>query len=99
VRELENLVTRMMILREGDTIGIEDLPKKIMTRQKHEGQMSVVNLPPEGYSLEQLEREVVIEALERNDWNKSAAAAFLKIPRHVLLYRLEKYGIDSHPKK
>ena len=99
VRELENLVTRMMILREGDTIGIEDLPKKIMTRQKHEGQMSVVNLPPEGYSLEQLEREVVIEALERNDWNKSAAAAFLKIPRHVLLYRLEKYGIDSPPKK
>ena len=99
VRELENLVTRMMILREGDTIGIEDLPKKIMTRQKHEGQMSVVNLPPEGYSLEQLEREVVIEALERNDWNKSAAAAFLKIPRHVLLYRLEKYGIAAPSKK
>ena len=99
VRELENLVTRMMILREGDTIGIEDLPKKIMTRQKHEGQMSVVNLPPEGYSLEQLEREVVIEALERNDWNKSAAAVFLKIPRHVLLYRLEKYGIAAPSKK
>jgi two-component system NtrC family response regulator len=99
VRELENLVTRMMILREGDTIGIEDLPKKILTRQKHEGQMAVVNLPPEGYSLEQLEREVVVEALERNNWNKSAAAAFLKIPRHVLLYRLEKYGIDNPPKK
>jgi two-component system NtrC family response regulator len=99
VRELENLVTRMMILRDGDTIGADALPKKIMMRQKHEGQMAVVNMPPEGYSLEQLEREVVIEALERNDWNKSAAAAFLKIPRHVLLYRLEKYGIDSHPKK
>ena len=99
VREVENLVTRMMILREGDTIGIEDLPKNIMTRQKHGGQMSVVNLPPEGYSLEQLEREVVIEALERNDWNKSAAAAFLKIPRHVLLYRLEKYGIAAPSKK
>jgi two-component system NtrC family response regulator len=99
VRELENLVTRMMILREGDTIGVEDLPKKIMMRQKHEGNIAVVNMPPEGYSLEQLEREVVIEALERNNWNKSAAAAFLKVPRHVLLYRLEKYGIDSPPKK
>ena len=93
------MVTRMMILREGDTIGIEDLPKKILTRQKQEGQMAVVNLPPEGYSLEQLEREVVVEALKRTNWNKSAAAAFLKIPRHVLLYRLEKYGIGAPSKK
>jgi two-component system NtrC family response regulator len=99
VRELENMVTRMMILREKDIIGIDDLPKKVLTRQKHEEQIAVINLPKEGYSLEQLEREVVIEALQRNDWNKSAAAAFLKIPRHVLLYRLEKYKIDSRPQK
>ncbi|MHB8138153.1 MAG: sigma-54-dependent transcriptional regulator [Smithellaceae bacterium] len=99
VRELENMVTRLIIMREGDMIGADALPKKIMMRQKHEGQMAVVNMPPEGYSLEQLEREVVIEALERNNWNKSAAAAFLKVPRHVLLYRLEKYGIDRHSKK
>jgi len=99
VRELENIVTRIMLLREGDTVGLEGLPKKILIRQDREGQRAVVNLPPEGYSLEQLEREVVVEALERNGWNKSAAAAFLKIPRHVLLYRLEKYGIDSPPPK
>jgi len=99
VRELENIVTRIMLLREGDTIGLEGLPKKILTRQEREGQKAVVNLPPEGYPLEQLEREVVVEALERNGWNKSAAAAFLKIPRHVLLYRLEKYGINSSPQK
>lgn len=99
VRELENMVTRLMILRETDMIRMEDLPKKILTPQQREGQIGVVNLPPEGYPLEQLEREVVIEALERNNWNKSAAAAFLKVPRHVLLYRLEKYGIDNPPKK
>ena len=93
------MVTRMMILREKDIIGIDDLPKKIPTRQKHEEQIAVINLPKEGYSLEQLECEVIIEALQRNDWNKSAAAAFLKIPRHVLLYRLEKYRIDSRPQK
>ena len=34
-----------------------------------------------------------------NDAGIIAGDAFLKIPRHVLLYRLEKYGIDSHPKK
>ncbi len=99
VRELENMVTRMMILREKDIIGIDDLPKKILMQQKHEGQTVVVDLPPEGYSLEQLEREIVTKALEQNNWNKSAAATFLKIPRHVLLYRLEKYGIVSPFKK
>lgn len=99
VRELENAVTRILVLRHGDVVGIEDLPEKILSGRKHEGRTAIVNLPPEGYSLEQLEREVVIEALERNNWNKSAAATFLKIPRHVLLYRLEKYGIDVPPRK
>jgi two-component system NtrC family response regulator len=54
----------------------------------------VINLPDEGYSLEQLEREVVVEALERNLWNQTSAAKFLRIPRHTLLYRMEKYHIS-----
>jgi two-component system NtrC family response regulator len=54
---------------------------------------NVINLPDAGYSLEQLEREVVVEALERNLWNQTAAARFLRIPRHTLIYRIEKYGI------
>jgi len=94
VRELENAINRILILRHGDTISIEDLPEKIRSPQKH-GQSAIVSLPPEGYSLEQLEREIIVEALERNNWNKSAAAVFLRIPRHVLLYRLEKYGIEA----
>jgi two-component system NtrC family response regulator len=44
-------------------------------------------------TLEQLEREVVVAALERNAWNQTAAANFLRIPRHTLIYRMEKYGI------
>jgi len=35
----------------------------------------------------------VVEALERNRWNRTKAAGFLSIPRHILLYRMEKYGI------
>jgi two-component system NtrC family response regulator len=53
----------------------------------------VIHLPDGGYSLEQLEREVVVEALERTSWNQTAAAKFLRIPRHTLIYRMEKYGI------
>ncbi len=53
----------------------------------------MINLPDDGYPLEQLEREVVVQALERNHWNQTAAAKFLRIPRHTLIYRMEKYEI------
>ena len=93
VRELENTVERLLILREGDTIEQGDLPEKVRTTHKTVASGSIVNLPAEGYSLEQLEREIVLEALERNDWNQTAASRFLRIPRHVLIYRMEKYEI------
>ncbi len=92
VRELENTVERLLIMRHGDTISVEDLPEKIGSGGKR-GMERIINLPEEGYSLEELEREIVVEALERNSWNQSSAARFLRIPRHVLLYRMEKYGI------
>ena len=92
VRELENTIERLLIMRNLDMIGVADLPVKIRgVKKRHEG--GVVNLPPEGYSLEQLEREIVVEALDRNDWNQTAAARFLRIPRHTLIYRMEKYNI------
>jgi DNA-binding NtrC family response regulator len=92
VRELENTVERLLIMRETDSIRVSDLPEKI--RNAGAGKSgSVFSLPAEGYSLEQLEREIVIEALERNNWNQTSAARFLRVPRHVLIYRMEKYGI------
>jgi len=97
VRELENLVERLLILRNGDTITFDDLPDKIRNNAPAPGPAahsgSIINLPDEGYSLEQLEREIVVQALERNGWNQTAAARFLRIPRHTLIYRMEKYEI------
>jgi DNA-binding NtrC family response regulator len=86
-------VERLLILREGDAIELGDLPEKVRATHKTVASGSIVNLPSEGYSLEQLEREIVLEALERNHWNQTAAARFLRIPRHVLIYRMEKYEI------
>ncbi len=93
VRELENLVERLLIMRNSDTITVDDLPEKVLHSDRPVSATTVVNLPPEGYSLEQLEREVVVQALERNSWNQTAAARFLRIPRHTLIYRMEKYAI------
>ena len=104
VRELENSVERMLIMRNGDTIHPDDLPDKIRNSAAAGSSpgagtgTGVINLPDEGYSLEQLEREVVVQALERNQWNQTAAARFLRIPRHTLIYRMEKYGIVTPDK-
>lgn len=93
VRELENTVERILIMRSGETITLADIPEKILRQDPSEIVGKIINLPDEGYPLEQLEREVVVEALNRNKWNQTAAARFLRIPRHTLIYRIEKYGI------
>jgi two-component system NtrC family response regulator len=98
VRELENTVERLLIMRNGDVIDAGELPDKFRGKGVSSGGV-VINLPPEGYSLEQLEREIVVAALEQNAWNQTAAARFLRIPRHTLIYRMEKYHIMPEERK
>ncbi len=93
VRELENVVEQMLILRSSDVMELIDLPERI--GRPITSANKVLNLPEEGYSLEALEQEAVEEALRRCRGNKSKAAVFLQIPRHTLLYRLEKYNIHT----
>ncbi len=92
VRELENAVERMIILRRGEDIAEADLPPKIRGAGERPAE-GLLNLPDSGYPLEELEKEAVLIALRRNGWNQTRAAAFLRIPRHTLIYRMEKYGI------
>jgi two-component system NtrC family response regulator len=99
VRELENTIERLLIMRSGDTIQASDLPAKLRETKAPSRKGGVVNLPPDGYSLEQLERDVVVAALDRTGWNQTAAARFLRIPRHTLLYRMEKYHITSEERR
>ena len=94
VRELENTLERLLILREGDTLGLEALPEKIRNPPGEDtpGGFSFC-FPPEGIGLEEAERALISEALRRTGWNQSRAAQLLKVPRHILLYRMEKFGI------
>lgn len=93
VRELENAVERMLILRRGATLEAEDFKVRPAPRIKAEDR--VLNLPAEGYPLEDLEKEAVLEALRRSGGNQTRAAEFLRIPRHTLIYRIEKYGLKE----
>jgi len=55
--------------------------------------LPLVPLPDSGFSLMELEAEIIRRALDRHGGNKSRTAAYLGVPRHVLVYRIEKYGI------
>ena len=95
VRELKNVIERMLIFRSGDTLSLHSLPPEIVpdAESRKLPEQGHVRLPPEGVALEELEREIVVRALEMNGWNQAQTAKFLRVPRHILLYRLEKYGI------
>jgi two-component system NtrC family response regulator len=92
IRELENLMERLAALHEGGLITVEDLPDFMRNRASKIGQV-LVNIPPDGVDLEKVERDLIREALERNHWNQSRAARFLKISRNTLIYRMQKHGL------
>jgi DNA-binding NtrC family response regulator len=92
IRELQNLVERCVILRKGELIREEDLYFSRPTT----GEVCLVpEIPPEGLSLEEVEKGLIQKALSMSGGNRSEAARLLKVPRHVLIYRLEKFGISS----
>ncbi|MCA9756549.1 MAG: sigma-54-dependent Fis family transcriptional regulator [Candidatus Eisenbacteria bacterium] len=51
-------------------------------------------LPESGLPLREVEREIIVRALEKHGGNRSRTAEYLEIPRHVLLYRMVKFGIE-----
>ena len=57
-----------------------------------------IELPTGGVSLVDLERAILVRALEMNDYNQSSTARFLRIPRHILLYRMQKFEIPARGK-
>lgn len=94
IRELENVIERATVLADGDTITLEDLPPPLLEISSLKKAPKTPLYHMEDLSLEEIERRAIISALERSRGNKSKAAKMLKIPRHVLLYRLKKYKID-----
>ncbi len=92
VRELENVIERMVVLSAGDEISGPDLPDNIHATAPQRESL-LVELPEQGISLEGVERELLLRALEKFNWNQSQAARFLDISRRTLIYRMEKHGL------
>ncbi|HUI46797.1 MAG TPA: sigma-54 dependent transcriptional regulator [Nitrospirota bacterium] len=92
VRELESVMERASVLRTGNTVTLPDLPEK-MKNKKSAVQNIILNLPDEGIALEDLEKNLIIKALEKHRGNQTRAAEYLGITRPTLIYRMEKYGL------
>ena len=94
VRELENIIERLTVLSVGDEIRLSDLPD-FLRPEKPPSEAFHFELPPQGISLEALEKELILQALKKFDRNQTKAAAFLDISRRTLIYRMEKYGFQK----
>ena len=96
VRELENLIERMVILRKSNQLTLGDLPSDFGMQIEKSKQTDTGTTKDDSYiSFNDSEKKVITDALTKCGWNKSAASKYLKIPRHVLIYRMQKYDIKK----
>ncbi len=98
VRQLQNACERLVLLCRGDTLRIEDLPRSGTSRADTTAATTSLDdwppLPESGLSLVDLENRVIERVLRLKRGNVTQAASYLGVPRHVLAYRMAKYGIE-----
>jgi two-component system NtrC family response regulator len=84
VRELENFCERAVLMRSHDAIDAGAVAAQLSALSQES---------PGGPTLRDIERAAVVDALRASGWNRSRAARRLGVPRHILLYRIKKFGI------
>jgi two-component system NtrC family response regulator len=92
IRELENVVERIVVLTRESEVGVADLPEFL---QPDPNPVDVINLdlPPNGICFGGLEKEVLLRALQQCNWNQSMAARYLGMSRKTLVYRMHKHHL------
>src|SRR5258705_12679947 len=100
IRELENLLERIVLLSRSDDVTLANLPENLRTQsgvveRTVEAEAPGNSMQTEGLSLEAVEREMIVQALRKFDWNQTQAARHLAISRKTLMYRIAKYGIEK----
>lgn len=98
VRQLESVIERSVLMAESNYIEPGDLPAEITATSLLSGGIPF-DLPPEGIAFEELEKGLIIKAMERADWVIGKAAPLLGMSYKTLQYRLEKFGIERPEKR
>ncbi|MFQ5797594.1 MAG: sigma-54-dependent transcriptional regulator [Bacteroidota bacterium] len=95
VRELKNVLERAVLLHEGEYVFPHQVELGRRQQVSKGTPAETINVSPDGLSLEELEREAILKALQKAQQNQSQAARLLKISRDTLRYRVKKYGLTK----
>ncbi|MEX0979166.1 MAG: sigma-54 dependent transcriptional regulator, partial [Pirellulales bacterium] len=93
IRELQNVIERAVLLGKSDTIGLEDLPRAIAAVGPWNIEPALGRTLKE--ALEGPERQIILDVLESNDWNRFATAEVLGINRTTLYKKMKRLGLDE----
>ena len=95
VRQLESVVERAVLLCEGSTLRPDDLPTEIRLRVEPSSRPCGFEIPPEGFDIEDFERQLIVQSLERTGWVIAKSARLIGLSYRTMQYRLEKFGIKK----
>ena len=90
VREMRNVVERAMLLARGDKLEASDFNLIGGTSAP-----ALFELPPQGVDLEDVEKQLLLQALSRADGNQTHAGQLLGLNRDQVRYRIEKFGLQK----
>lgn len=97
IRELENLMERLAILKGQGQIEINDLPIKYRSHVAAQVDTVAVEVPDQGMdfntAVDQFENALILRALEKTGWNRNQAAALLSLNRTTLVEKIKKKGL------
>lgn len=93
IRELENTIERMIILRHTDRLTIADVPGDFSRSVQPSTPEQRESRQDSHLTFHENEKKLVTDALNACGWNRTKAAKYLNVPRHVLVYRMKKYDI------
>lgn len=94
-RELRNVIERAALLAPGDVIAPDDIVLgRTVFQRTPPAEKCLVQLPRNGCTLSQVEKELVRQALERTNWNQTQGAELLGITRDQMRYKMSKYGLE-----
>jgi DNA-binding NtrC family response regulator len=96
IRELENIIRNALVLSMGSIIEPEDIP---VFNPEDYGTESSFTLPDKPIDIaeyiDSIERKIIINALEKNNWSRIKTAEFLNITERVLRYKINKFDIKK----
>jgi transcriptional regulator with GAF, ATPase, and Fis domain len=99
VRELENVIKRLTILSEGPVVSFDDLPENIqnVSGSHHPDKEVIINNELNlNEAVQDYEKRIILEALEKTNWVKSKAAKLLNINRTTLVAKIKKQNIETN---